>query len=398
MPSERVDERDTMFARAARRPGTPAYEDYYARRPDLLAVDDRLRRMPGLLQPGGRHFHPELSPAADRLFDAIADTIADAAAVERWSARLEQADDRDALIRAMVRELGAVAVGFTSLDPAFVYSVKGRHDRDYGRAVELDHRTAVVFLVEMDFDAMQRSPMVEATVESARQYRRAAEIAKTAAAVIEAGGHSAKAHYDASYDVVLPPLAVRAGLGELGRNNILIAESFGSRVRIGAVTTDLPLASDRPVSLGADHFCALCRKCADNCPSGALSSGDKECVRGIVKWPTHVERCYAYWRVTGTDCGVCMAVCPFSHRDNWFHDLVRAAIRRFEWCHPFALWCDDLFYGRRWKDLPGGREDVLSDRRAGAVTDGAGERLRRVGDSLSLGSPRGAARAAYLRD
>jgi hypothetical protein len=32
-PSERVDERDTMFARAARRPGTAAYEDYYARRP-----------------------------------------------------------------------------------------------------------------------------------------------------------------------------------------------------------------------------------------------------------------------------------------------------------------------------------------------------------------------------
>lgn len=84
------------------------------------------------------------------------------------------------------------------------------------------------------------------------------------------------------------------------------------------------------------------------------------------KWPTHVERCYAYWRVTGTDCGVCMAVCPFSHRDNWFHNLVRAAIRRFEWCHRFALRCDDLFYGRRWRNLPGGREDVLGDRKFGA--------------------------------
>lgn len=343
-----------MFARAARRPGTPAYEHYYARRPDLRAVDDRLRRMPGLLQPGGRHFHPELSPAADRLFDAIPGTTADAAAVERWSARLERAADPGAPIKAMVRELGAVAVGFTSLDPAFVYSTKGRHDRDYGRAVEHDHRTAVVFLVEMDFDAMQRSPMVEATLESARQYRRAAEIAKTAAAVLEACGHPAKAHFDACYDVILPPLAVRAGLGELGRNNILIADRYGSRVRIGAVTTDLPLASDSPVALGADHFCARCRKCADNCPSAALASGDKECVRGIARWPTHVERCYAYWRVTGTDCGVCMAVCPFSHRDNWFHNLVRAAIRRFEWCHPFALWCDDLLYGRRWRNLPGG--------------------------------------------
>lgn len=371
--SGQVDERDTMFARAARRPGTPAYEDYYARRPDLRAVDDRLRRMPGLLQPGGRLFHPELSPAADRLFDAVADAVADDAAVAAWRDRLEAAADPGALIRTMVRELGAVAVGFARLDPVFVYSAKGRRDRDYGRAVELDHRAAVVFLVEMDFDAMRRSPMVEATVESARQYRRAAEIAKTAAAVLEARGHSAKAHFDACYDVILPPLAVQAGLGELGRNNILIADRYGSRVRIGAVTTDLPLACDAPVSLGADHFCTLCRKCADNCPSAALSSGDKECVRGVPKWPTQVERCYAYWRVTGTDCGVCMAVCPFSHRNNRFHNLVRAAIRRFEWCHPLALWCDDLLYGRRWRNLPGGREDVLSDRRARAVTDGAGE-------------------------
>jgi ferredoxin len=373
LPDERVDERDTMFARAARRPGTPAYEDYYARRPELRAVDDRLRRMPGLLQPGGHHFHPELSPAADRLFDAVADAVADEAVVAAWRDRLETATDPGAQIRSLVRELGAVAVGFAPLDPAFVYSVKGRHDRDYGRPVELGHRTAIVFLVEMDFDAMQRAPMVEATVESARQYLRAAEIAKTVAAVLEAAGRSAKPHYDACYDVILPPLAVRAGLGELGRNNILIADRYGSRVRIGAVTTDLPLASDAPVSLGADHFCARCRKCAESCPSGALSSGDKEWVRGVSKWPTHVERCYAYWRVTGTDCGVCMAVCPFSHRDSAFHNMVRAAIRRFDWLHGFALWCDDLLYGRGWKSLEGGREDVLSDRRAGAVNDGARE-------------------------
>ncbi len=361
-PGERVDERDTMFARAARRPGTPPYEDYYARRPELRAVDDRLRRMPGLLKPGGRFFHPELSPAADRLFDEVETTVADPAAVALWRDRLAAAPDPRIAIRAMVRSLGAVAVGFAPLDPTFVYSAKGRHDRDYGHAVELDHQAAVVFLVEMDFDAMQRAPMVEAIVESARQYRRAAEIAKTVAAVLEAGGHSAKAHYDACYDVILPPLAVAAGLGELGRNNILIAESFGSRVRIGAVTTDLELASDTPISLGADHFCGLCKKCADNCPSGALSGGDKEQVRGVSKWPTQVERCYGYWRATGTDCGVCMAVCPFSHRSNCLHHLVRAAIRRFRWCHGFALWCDVLLYGRRWRNLRGRREDPPGDR------------------------------------
>jgi hypothetical protein len=57
-PSSRVDERDTMFARMARRQRLPAYEEYYRRRPDLKATDDRLRAMPELLRPGGDHFDP----------------------------------------------------------------------------------------------------------------------------------------------------------------------------------------------------------------------------------------------------------------------------------------------------------------------------------------------------
>ncbi len=143
-------------------------------------------------------------------------------------------------------------------------------------------------------------------------------------------------------------MAVRAGLGELGRHNILIADRFGSRVRIGAVTTTLELESSAPVDLGADHFCTVCRKCADNCPSHALSLGEKEDVRGVAKWPTNVERCYRYWRTVGTDCGICMAVCPFSHRNTAFHSLVRRVVRHAPWTHRMAAWLDDLVYGRGW--------------------------------------------------
>ena len=148
---------------------------------------------------------------------------------------------------------------------------------------------------------------------------------------------------------ILPPLAVRAGLGELGRHNILVADRFGSRVRIGAVTTSMELTHDTPADLGVDHFCTSCRKCAESCPSNALSLGEKETIRGVAKWPTNAERCYGYWRTVGTDCGICMAVCPFSHRDNWFHNLVRAMIHHFPWSHRPALWFDDLVYGRKWR-------------------------------------------------
>jgi ferredoxin len=349
---ERVDERDTLFARMERRPGTPAHADYYGRHPQRRAVDDRLRAMPPLFDPRGEHYDAETMRAAAACFEAIAryEVEEDEALVATWAQRLADTRDPTATVKAMLAGLGAVAVGCTALDPAYVYTHKGRFDADYGRPVALAHAHALVFLVEMDHGPMQQAPRAPTLLESARQYERAARIARTAAAALRRAGHDAKAHYDAHYDVVLPPLAVRAGLGELGRNNILVADRFGSRVRIGAVTTDLEADHDRPLSRGVTAFCRGCAKCAELCPSHALSQGDPEVVRGVEKWPTHVERCHAWWRRVGTDCGICMAACPFSHPAGGIHRVVRALVRRAPWLDRTLLRLDDLIYGRaRWR-------------------------------------------------
>ena len=347
-PTTRVDERDTMFARAARTPGTPAFDDYYARRPELREVDDRWRALPELGRPGGRHYDPLVCGQADDYFAAIETIAPDPAVVETWAPLVRDASDATPILASLARALGVVAVGCAAVDEAFVYTHKGRHDADYGRAVDRSHPWAVVFLVEMDFRAMRRAPTAPVLRESARQYYRAAVVAKTVAAVLEQSGAGATAHYDAHYDLMLVPLAVTAGLGELGRHNLLIADRYGTRVRIGAVTTDRALVETTPISLGAARFCESCRKCAECCPSRALSSGPRERVRGVWKWPTDVERCYAYWRGVGTDCGICMAVCPFSHPDTWWHNAVRAVIRRAPWLARPARLADDLVYGRRW--------------------------------------------------
>ena len=60
---------------------------------------------------------------------------------------------------------------------------------------------------------MRRAPRAEALRESARQYYRAAAISRTMAAAIGACGHAAKEHYDAHYDLILPPLAVSVSRG-----------------------------------------------------------------------------------------------------------------------------------------------------------------------------------------
>jgi len=64
-------------------------------------------------------------------------------------------------------------------------------------------------------------------------------------------GYSATANHLRHYDALLVPLAVDAGLGETGRLGYLMTRDYGPRVRLGAVTTDLPLIPDKPVDMGA---------------------------------------------------------------------------------------------------------------------------------------------------
>jgi len=352
VPSGRMDERNVMFSRAARAKGTPEYDEYYSRRPELLKGDDRIRAMPPLMGPGAAKYHPELSEQAERFFNDIFTIEPDHDLVSKWRERLDRAEDRDRDLREMIISLGAVAVGAAALRQEYLYTHKGRFPEDYGRQVTLDHPSAVVFLVEMDYRAMRRAPTVEVMRESARQYYRAAVISKTVTTVLESLGYRAKSHHDAHYDCILPPLAVMAGLGEVGRHNLLIADRYGTRVRIGAVTTDFPLVYDHPKRLGVERFCIHCRKCATNCPSRALESGERQKIRGVLKWPTEVERCYSYWRQMSSDCGICMSVCPFSHRSNLFHNTVRKMIRLNPWLRRLAIPFDDLVYGRAWKMPP----------------------------------------------
>ncbi len=348
IPNQQLDERDTMFARMARKPNTDAYVHYYSNNPGLKKKDDHIRNLPSLLSLKGKYYNSNYSERARQLFDSIKDISIGDDIVNKYVKLFRNAKSNTNVLKQIAIELGAVGVGFTNLEENFIYSHKGRFDNNYGENIKLNHHNVIVFLVEMDFERMSEAPKASTIFESANQYYRAAVISKMLETIILKLGYDSKAHYDAHYDLVLPPLAVKAGLGELGRNNILIADKFGSRVRIGAVTTNLSLVHDNPIYIGAESFCELCKKCALNCPTKALSVNNKSSVRGIEKWTTNVENCYSLWRFYGTDCGICMAVCPFSHRNNWFHFLIRKVVKFLPIFNKTLLFFDDLIYGKKW--------------------------------------------------
>lgn len=348
--TERVDERDTMFARDEYQPGTEKFDTYYAMRPEHRESDDRFRALPEFLSPGGRFYDPD---ASDRV-RAIFETIASMATSVDGPVSEDVADHSPELftsaIKRLVRDLGADEVGVAALNPMFVYSHVGRGPEPWGAPIENHHRFAVMFTVEMRYEQVDAAPTMPITEESATQYLRAANISVAAARYIRSLGYSARAHIsDSNYQIMMPPVAHDAGLGELGRLGYLISPRFGARIRLGGITTDLPLIPDKPIAFGVQDFCAMCKKCAVNCPSHAIPFGDKAEVRGVSKWLLDSERCFHYWRVAGTDCGLCMKVCPFSHPDTFFHDLVRHGIKRSPQNRQLAAWGDDICYGRTYR-------------------------------------------------
>ena len=345
-PTTRIDERDVMFSRAALAPGSDRFEDYYAANPDKKAADDEFRAQPGLLAPDTTMYHPYGFAAADATFWSVEHlrTIVDGDVAPR---RLEcDPAEISGFIRTWARRMGAVSVGVTRLEDHHLYTHVGRGEQ-YGRPVVREHDFAIAFTVEMAREMVAAAPKSPITMESAQRYMHAAVIAVQIAAFIRGLGYPARAHIDGNYRVVCPLVARDAGLGEIGRMGLLMTPQLGPRVRLGVVTTSLPLTVDerRPDGTTID-FCARCSKCADVCPSNAIPFDGRATIDGVKRWRIDSEACYTLWTKVGTDCGRCVAVCPYSHPDNLLHDLVRAGVRNSAIFRKLAIRLDDAFYGR----------------------------------------------------
>ena len=116
-----------------------------------------------------------------------------------------------------------------------------------------------------------------------------------------------------------------------------MTKEFGPRVRLSAVTTDLPLMTDKPADIGAEDFCRICKKCGTCCPSNSIPMEDLEQVNGTLRWKLNDETCFQYWGKIGTDCCICMKVCPWSHARTFPHRLIVWLITRNAYMFSFQV-------------------------------------------------------------
>jgi reductive dehalogenase len=374
--AKRFDERKVVFARNRLIPGSKEFEQFYKENPDLAKVDAERRTKGQSLGTYGSIDAPNEKPnvsamVALRYFGAHMakpDIIRPKQApFFKGHKEIMSPEAAAEMVKGYARHLGADLVGIAELDPLWVYSHTGTIYQEkwdhgeadwtkWGEAKKLAHQYAIVFAEEMDREMIAASPHTPVFVESMRNYAKGAFISTQLAAYIANLGYSATANHVQHYDLVLPPLAAAAGLGEVGRLGYLMTKEFGPRIRLSAVTTDLPLAPDKPIDIGAEDFCRICKKCADCCPSNSIPTDTEMSeVNGSMRWKLNAETCFAYWGKIGTDCCICMKVCPWSHARTWPHKIIVWLISRNKWSRRLFNWMDDIFYGRKPKPkLPPG--------------------------------------------
>ncbi len=271
----------------------------------------------------------------------------------------EEVDDPGAMageVKRVARFFGADLCGITEVDERWHYA--SRVDTRTMTEAPLDlpegMRSVIVLGHEMARDLVATYPSALAGAATGREYSHEAAVVMQVAAYIRNLGYRAVASMNDSALVI--PYALKAGLGEYARNQMVITPEFGPRLRFSKIFTDLPLAHDAPRRRGVQGFFDICRKCADACPVKALPFGPPEAgganisaMKGVRKWTSDAEKCFGFWAKLSSDCAICMRVCPFN-RDfrRWPQRLwLKLALSRFR---RLALWLDR---GRGGRVKPG---------------------------------------------
>lgn len=308
----RIDERDVIFSRMNYKKGTAQYEDYYKRNPDKLEIDTMLGILPELGSSGTPTFDTLNSPVADACFNFLSD-------IKKFSEGNVNTSKVEVEPEIITRKLKGLAqfynarlVGVANMEEYHYYTHRGRNEETYGQQVNYPHKYGIVYAVEMDKEMIFHAPKAIESIVVTKGYIEAAVIGMVLSYYIRQLGYDARNHMDGNYLVIAPLAARDAGLGELGRNGLLITKQFGPRVRLGVVTTNMPLIADKREDFGVFQFCMECGKCAKNCPGQAIPWGDPYDENGEKRWEINKEECYKRWRCLGTDCGICLASCPFS--------------------------------------------------------------------------------------
>ena len=245
-------------------------------------------------------------------------------------------------IKAASYWLGVDAVGISRCPEWTWYS----HDAT-GEVIVPEHDQAISMIIDQGFETTDGTSGDDwiAVAQSMRAYLRFSLLGGVIARQIRNLGYKAKAHSVMDGEVLQPPLLLLSGLGEVSRIGEVILNPFlGPRLKSGVVTTDMPMAHDKPIDFGLQRFCESCNKCARECPAGAITAGPKKMFNGYEIWKSDSQKCTTY-RITtpgGAMCGRCMKTCPWNLEGLFAEKPFRWAAMNLPKAAPALAKLDDM--------------------------------------------------------
>jgi len=292
--------------------------------------------------------------------------LQDGQVVSAKAANSGTGEDNARALKALAHAMGSSITGICVIPDYCWYS----HDK-HGKEIEPYHKYALVVLIDQGFETFLGASGNDwiSGSQSMRAYLKGAEVTGVMAEMIRQMGYPARAHSSLDSHVLHVPLVLNAGLGEQSRiGESAINPFLGMRFKTAVLTTDMPLATDKPIDFGVQKFCSKCLKCARECPSQAIPYGGKVIFNGYETWKPDSERCTMYraTNIKGSACGRCVKVCPLSKDVTWDGPLLH---RLGSWLGihalwakpilaPIAIWLDDVLGGgnpvdskKWWLDL-----------------------------------------------
>jgi reductive dehalogenase len=354
----RFDERTTVFRSFHLKPGTERSKEFYKKHPELEDYDKKRQELGGWnLGPAGKidKYYPPTKSMVEAAEESAFLFGSHFEANPADGSVPHEMDPKQAsnIIKNYAKHIGADLVGITIINPLWLYSHRGEEcypETDkYGSEIKNEFKYAVVFATEMNYEHVMTAPHTPLVAESMNNYAKGVYISTMLAKWFAKMGYEASAQHFSHFDMVMPPVAIDAGIGEYARNGYLITDKFGARVRLGGVLTNMPLEVDQPISLGVNEFCSRCKKCATSCPSNSIPEGDEIIHNGVKKWKLDDESCYMLWGKFGTDCAICMSVCPYSRPNTPLHRVIRWMVKQSPIARKLFPHIDNLIYGKRWR-------------------------------------------------
>jgi len=212
-------------------------------------------------------------------------------------------------LKTHAKSLGIDLVGFTEVDEHFIFTEEMIGYRVKDKVLD----NAIVLGMEMKKEAINQAPELPAGNEAMRVYAELGAATVKLAEYIREQGFRAQAFHPFGGPVLYPPMAEKAGLGEIGVNGILITREFGPSLRLSMVATDAsPLPDSKPAGMGVKDYCKTCGVCVKKCPGKAIYFIDQKPISLEGKYLTSIdsEKCFPHFFET-YGCSICIKVCPF---------------------------------------------------------------------------------------